>query len=87
MPANAIESAYYGERNREGATFITTDGKEVRPIFVRTSNTAGGRFKEDYDAYCQEHYGMNFDYLCKIWYGRLGQRPDDYWHIIKFIEI
>lgn len=82
IPANAIESAYYEDMRRSEVTFLTTDGVEVRPLFVRTSNNRGGRFDAFFDAYCQEHFGMTFEYFRKIWFGRLGG-VDDYWHLIK----
>lgn len=86
IPANAIESAYYEERRRNEVTFLTSDGIEVRPVFVRTSNNKDGLFDEEFDEYCQGHFGMTFEYFRKIWFGRLG-RVDDYWHFIKLEKI
>lgn len=82
IPANAIERAYYEDRHRGEETFLTSDGEEVRPVFIETSNNRGGRFDAFFDDYCREHFGISFEYFRKIWFGRLGV-VDDYWHFIK----
>jgi hypothetical protein len=86
VPANSIEDAFYGRTPREDIVLVTKDGYEVKPTFLRTSNNKTGLFDEDFDKYCQEHFGMTFEYCRKIWFGRLG-RVDDYWHFIKLEKI
>lgn len=86
FPANAIEKAFYEDKDRGSALLETTDGVTVRPQFIWTLNTKGGWFDAELEKYSQEHFKMSFEHFKSIWFGRLGM-VDDYFHYVRFEKV
>lgn len=86
VPANAIAGEFYLRPPAEVPELLTADGAPTMAEFIRTLNNKDGMFDAELEQYCQDRFGMTFDYFRKIWYSRLG-RVDDYWHFIKLKKI
>lgn len=81
-PSNAIDEYFWNHELGVDPYFKTLDGKVCKPTFIRTTNNRGGVYDEEFDYFCNKHFGMSFASIRSMWFARLG-RLDDYWHYIK----
>ena len=76
-PANAAKW------NVGGKTMVeTTDGIVAEVEVQHTWNNRDGLYDGDLDAYSKTKFGIPFETIRSLWFGRLGV-IDDYWHLIK----
>ena len=78
-PANAFGPAIAGE-------YQTEDGRLCQVMVHTVWNNTEGIFDNELDELCQEKFGFPFKTIRSVWISRLD-RVDNYWHLVKMVEL
>lgn len=84
-PDNALEISFYKRDPMDDVRFRTLDGKLCSVRFISSHDNEDGQSEDVLDLICQKRWGVPFQSVRSMWFGRMGD-VSNWWHLIELQE-